>query len=143
MTKIGRPSLLTEKLTANIMARLSNGESMRTVCRDPKMPSMDTMWRWIRENRDFSERYARAKQESSDAMAEDIMDIADEPTDKEGIQRNRLRVDTRKWLMSKHKPKKYGDFLKIDEKSEITHKWGNLTDAQLDKALKERENKAS
>ncbi len=60
-------------------------------------------------------------------MAEDILDIADdgsndfmtitkgdktyEVENKEVTNRSRLRVDTRKWIMSKMKPKKYGDKL--------------------------------
>lgn len=57
-----------------------------------------------------------------DRMAEEILQIADdgrndtyedadghERTDSDVIQRSRLRVDTRKWLMSKLAPKKYGD----------------------------------
>lgn len=60
-------------------------------------------------------------------MAEDIMDISDDGsndwmernygdkvewiTNGEALQRSRLRVDTRKWLMSKLAAKKYGDKL--------------------------------
>ena len=57
-------------------------------------------------------------------MFEDILDIADESqsdtyldkedierTNHEVIARSRLRVDARKWYLSKLKPKKYGDKL--------------------------------
>ena len=87
-------------------------------------------FRWLREKPEFCEQYTRAKEESADAMAEDILDIADDGTndymevlDKDGecvgyrvngehVQRSRLRVESRKWLMAKMKPKKYGE--KID-----------------------------
>ena len=92
---------------------------MRSVCRDDDMPVMDTMWRWIREKDDFSEQYARAKQESADAIIEDILDIADEGED---VARDRLRIDARKWVASKLKPKKYGDTtnLEVDTPHKIT-----------------------
>ncbi len=71
---------------------------------------------------EFSQHYARAKEESADALYEETQDIADESlTGAKGadpkaagaiVQAYRLRVDTRKWMMSKMKPKKYGD--KID-----------------------------
>lgn len=100
---------------------------MRSVCRDPDMPCMTTVFKWLREKEEFAQQYARAKEESCDALFEDIISIADDGTndwmernDAEGnnigwqlngehVQRSRLRVDTRKWALSKLKPKKYGD----------------------------------
>jgi hypothetical protein len=44
--------------------------------------------------------------------ADEIVTLADEPVapnDNAAVQRARLRVDTRKWLMSKLAPRKYGD----------------------------------
>lgn len=127
--KNGRPSKYTKELADAICERLAMGESMRTVCIEETMPAMSTIFKWLRENDQFSEQYARAKQESADAMAEEILDIADNGTNDwetielengyekevinhEVLARSRLRVDTRKWLMAKMKPKKYGD--KID-----------------------------
>lgn len=88
---------------------------------------------------DFLKQYARAKEESADAMAEDILDIADTPRigtvtktkpdgsveTREGdmIEHRRLQVDARKWLASKLKPKKYGD--RVD----LTNSDGSLTGA--------------
>jgi hypothetical protein len=74
----------------------------------------------------FLEQYVRAKEIGADAMAEEILDIADDGTNDwmeinrgnytswvtngEAMQRSKLRVDTRRWLMSKLQPKKYADF---------------------------------
>lgn len=87
------------------------------------------MFKWLREHKLFSEQYTRAKQEAADAMAEDILDIADDGhndwmernygedtvwvTNGEALQRSKLRVDTRKFLMAKMKPKVYGDKLDL------------------------------
>lgn len=125
---VGRPSTYTQELADKICEELAQGQSMRTVCALDEMPAMSTVFKWLREIKGFSEQYARAKEESTDAMAEDVLDIADDGsndwmekqygdaefwvTNGEALQRSRLRVDTRKWLMSKMKPKKYGD--KID-----------------------------
>lgn len=127
-TKIGRPTKYTEQLADLICERLANGESLRSVAKDPKLPSAQTMFSWMRKYPMFLEQYTRAKQESADAMAEEILDISDDGSNDwmevnhgdstiwksngEALQRSRLRVDTRKWLMAKMKPKKYGD--KID-----------------------------
>ena len=121
----GRPTKYTKELADTICERLAMGESMRTIAKDEAMPALSSMFKWLRENKEFSQQYARAKQESADAMAEDILDIADNGSNDymeredgtttyngDSVQRSRLRVDTRKWLMAKMKPKRYGD--KID-----------------------------
>ena len=121
----GRPQIYTQDLADKVCAELAEGISVRTVCRSDDMPCTTTIFKWIREIPEFAQQYARAKQESSDAMFEEMMDIADDGSNdwmevnKEGnpgysfngeaLQRSRLRVDTRKWALSKIMPKKYGD----------------------------------
>ena len=103
----GRPTKYSDKLAAKICEQLSMGRSLRSVCQDKGMPAASSVFLWLQKHPEFSEQYARAKEESADAMAEDMLDIADHgslsPQDK------RVRIDTRKWLASKLKPKKYGD----------------------------------
>lgn len=95
---------------------------MRTVCKADGMPDKKTVFRWLRSHPEFAKQYAIAKEEAADAWAEEILDIADDGTndwitDEKGrtvfngehVQRSRVRIDTRKWIASKLKPKKYGD----------------------------------
>ena len=121
----GRPTIYSQELSDIICELISDGASMRSVCRRDDMPAMATIFRWLREKDDFKEQYAIATEERAEAFVEDMVDIADNATndwmknngeDAEGyrlngesIQRSRLRVDTRKWAASKMKPKKYGD----------------------------------
>lgn len=128
--KGGRPSIYTQDLADRICAELALGKSMRTVLKGDGMPSMDTVFRWLREKPEFSEQYAKAKAESADALVEEMIDIADSGSNDwmenndpnnpgyrvngEHIQRSRLRVDTRKWIASKLKPKKYGEKLDMN-----------------------------
>lgn len=130
----GRPSIYTQELADQICEMLALGYSIRTVCKEDSMPSVQTFFRWIREKEDFREQYARAKQEAADAMAEDLLDIADDGSndwmeinkggyittavDYEALNRSKLRVDTRKWLMAKMKPKKYGEKLDLTSGNE-------------------------
>lgn len=135
----GRPTVYTQELADLICEQLADGQSMRAVCRKDEMPSMSTVFKWLRENEEFSQQYAKAKEESSDAMAEDLLDIADTPVmgeiktikpdgtieikQDEMLGHRRLQVDARKWLMSKMKPKKYGDKLDMTsggERLEVT-----------------------
>lgn len=130
--KLGRPSGYTPELADLICAELSDGKSLRKVCQDESMPNKATVFRWLREREDFRDQYARAKEEAADSLADEMTDIADdgsndwmEAFDKDGtaigwklngehVQRSRVRIDTRKWLASKLKPKKYGDKIEVD-----------------------------
>ncbi len=122
--KKGRPSLYTEALAAKLCLRLAEGETLRSVCHDEKMPGKTTVLRWLgdEKNTDFRGQYAHAREMQADALFDEALEIADDvsgdwSTDKDGkkvldhenIQRSRLRVDTRKWAAGKLAPKRYGD----------------------------------
>lgn len=148
--KGGRPSTYTLDLADSICERLASGESMRSVSRDDSMPVMSTMFKWIREHEEFSNQYAKAKEESADALTEDMMDIADDGSNDwmelndpdnpgyrangEAIQRSKLRVDVRKWAASKLKPKKYGDKQQIEHSGSID--LDKLSNEELDIRIK-------
>lgn len=130
----GRPSEYTEEMADKICAQLAGGDSMRTVCKPDDMPDRTTVFRWIRSYPEFRNQYARAKEESADCLTDEMVDIADDGTNdwmekfgkdgkassvvnSEAIQRSKLRIDTRKWLASKLKPKRYGEKQSIDHSS--------------------------
>ncbi len=104
----GRPSKFTQELADTICERIMNGESLRSIVSDEGMPTRSTVHKWLAENKLFSDQYARAKDNQADTLADEIMFIADNAED---VQKARLQVDTRKWIASKLKPKKYGDKL--------------------------------
>lgn len=119
----GRPSDYSEELGTVICHRLIQGESLREICRAEDMPALSTVCLWLSKFEPFSEQYARAKEIQMEHKLEEIFEIADNSAgditvtdgkaivNHENIQRARLRVDTRKWAMSKLAPKKYGDRL--------------------------------
>lgn len=125
----GRPSDYSEELGALICGRLADGESLRQICSSEEVPDKATVLRWIPKHPEFRDQYARAREMQSEHWADEILEIADDGTndwverenkdgstfeaiDHEHIARSRLRVDSRKWLMSKLAPKKYGE--KVD-----------------------------
>lgn len=119
----GRPSAFTQKLADTICERLSLGESLRSICRDERMPSQSMVFRWLADRQAFREQYAHAREVQADSWADDIIEIADDSSgdtivdpesgnerfNGEFAARSRLKVDTRKWLMARMAPKKYGD----------------------------------
>lgn len=118
-----RQSDYSKEIADAICERLSEGESLRAICRDEDMPNKATVFRWLFERSAFSDQYAHAREAQADAMADEILDIADDGsndtyeadggtrTNTDVIARSKLRVDARKWLASKMAPKKYGDKL--------------------------------
>lgn len=123
MSKRGRPTEYTDDIAAEICRRLAGGESLRRICSDDHLPNDRTVRQWAADNRNgFYPQYARARDLGLDVMADEIIDIADdgqndyietedgrEVLNGEHIQRSRLRVDSRKWYLSKLAPKRYGD----------------------------------
>lgn len=103
----GRPSKFTQALADSICARLSNGETLRAICRDEGMPRESTVRAWALDDvGGFYAHYARAREIGYAGLADELAEIADGTGDP---ARDRLRVDTRKWLLSKALPKVYGD----------------------------------
>ena len=104
---------------------LFRSRSLRSYCR-LEGRAVDTVYRWLRERRDFRERYARAHEDRADSLADEITDIADEVASgtSEEIQAARLRVDARKWVASKLRPTKWGEYQADTVKTNITFNIG-------------------
>ena len=125
----GRPSLYTEELAERICTRIASSDlGIRAVAKEFDL-NPDTIFAWIYKHPSFSEQYARAKETQQEFLAEQILNIADDGSndymtiqkgdqtynveDREVTSRSKLRVETRKWLMSKLAPKKFGDKLEL------------------------------
>jgi len=105
---MGRPSDYTIEMATTICSRLAEGEPLVRMCKDPDMPGVVTVYRWLAADEAFRNMYARARDDQADTLADEIIEVADsvgDPNDK------RLRVDARKWVAAKLKPRKYGDKL--------------------------------
>jgi hypothetical protein len=123
--KMGRPTKYTKALGEKICERIASGESLNSICRDDGYPHKVTIMRWLLSESDiytnFRNQYAIARQIQYEFMADDIMDIADDSRNDwmqredpnnpgfnfngEAVARSRLRVDSRKWFLSKVLPK--------------------------------------
>jgi hypothetical protein len=108
------------------LATSANG--LYTICKkNPRLPSHATVRRWIAENEDFRDKYTRAREEQADFIADEIMEISDGLSRKkelthEQIGAARLRMDARKWVAAKLKPKKYGDKVDVTTDGESMNK---------------------
>ncbi len=122
----GRPSTFSQEVADTICERIAEGQSLRSILKNEGMPASSTVFKWLIDYPDFSEQYTRAREAQADALFDEILSIADDGsndsyTDEEGnprtdhdvIARSRLRVDARKWMAGKLRPKKYGDKLEL------------------------------
>lgn len=126
MAEKGRPCSYSEEQGKKICEGIASGKSLRAVCLDESLPDKTTVVRWLlaTHNQDldnFRTQYAQAREVQYQLMADELMEIADDGTNDyvyqntqdgdiarinpEAVGRSRLRVDTRKWFMSKVLPK--------------------------------------
>jgi hypothetical protein len=139
----GRPSSYSLETAEEICQRMVNGQGLLKICSDEGMPDRSTVYRWMEANESFRYRYARAREALMDFYAEQILTIAfDESGDivieQDGnrskavanhakVQRDRLKVDSLKWITSRLFPKRYGDKTELlgqnDEPQQLTISW--------------------
>ena len=81
------------------------------------MPSKGVFLSWVLDDKKLHDQYTRARDTQADGFAEEVADIADNEPDP---NRARVRIDARKWIAGKQKPKKYGDKLDIEHEGEVT-----------------------
>lgn len=148
---VGRPTVYTAELGLAVCELLTDGLTLRRICREnPEFPDERTIRRWAMDvDHPFSPQYAKAREIGYHTLADEIVDISDDNTrdtyeTEEGreivahdvVARARLRVDTRKWLLSKALPKVYGDKIEHAHSGEVNVRnvWQALSERGKDKA---------
>lgn len=109
--RVGRPHGYTEEKALEICELVADGQSINKISKIPGMPTRSTILKWFRDVPEFSIMYARAKEIGFEVLADEIIDLADaaENDDKDQCRRHQLMIDTRKWLLAKLQPRKYGE----------------------------------
>lgn len=129
-------SKYSDEIATKICEQLStSSKGLAKICEGLGVSTV-SVFRWIEDNEDFRNRYARAREAQADFLADEIIQIADdgsrdtktifdkagnpiEVEDTEWTKRSQLRVDARKWTASKLKPKKYGDKIQTEHSGAI------------------------
>ncbi len=136
--KMGRPTIYSDELAQEICSTIAcQSRGLTYLCsKNPHWPERTTIFQWRLDKPDFSNLYDKAKYAQAESLADEMLDIADETSsdkvvnnagnevcNSEYVNRSRLRVDTRKWILERLSPKKYGSKLENsrseDEKSLI------------------------
>ena len=123
-----------EKVFEEICLRIEEGEPTRQILKETRMPSTSTFYQWLSNCEIKAKRYAYACDIRTEVIAEEMLEIADDGTNdlmtiqkgdisyeqenKEVVNRSKLRIETRKWLLAKMNPKKFGDRLDLTTKGD-------------------------
>lgn len=147
---VGRPSSYNKDIAAELLSEIaSTNQGLATICKQKDYyPDPKTVYRWLLDVEEFRQNYTRAKEDQSQVLEDEILAIADEThlgeitTDKgngfvevqrkDMIEHRKLRIESRKWLLTKLKPKKYGDKLDL---THTTSPIEALNEAQLRERL--------
>ena len=115
----------------------TSNKGLHSICEsDERFPTSATFYNWLHEQQELIDKYARAREAQADFLADEILEIADysaqdtktiiskgggeyEAENTEWVNRSKLRVEARKWIAAKLRPKKYGD--KIDIEAQHNH----------------------
>ena len=143
----------------DILEEICSGRALRNVLRDNNMPSPWDFYRWLdedaaedkkEEEQTYAQRYARACEIRAEGLLDELEDIADDSSEdtkiselgnkvenREFINRSKVRIETRKYLIEKMHPKKYGtqkiDVTSKGEKLETPTITWNVIDAKKQK----------
>lgn len=98
-----------DEIAPRVMARVARGQLVKAACSREGIPTR-TFREWISQDPRLRAEFDRARVDQAHALAEESLRIADSNVgDMAQVQRNRLRVDTRKWYVSKIAPAVFGD----------------------------------
>ena len=124
--------LYTPEIAETILEQLQDGMSLRDICDQEGMPSRGAVQWWVTNDHEgFASRYARARDTGLALLEDDLLSIADdgrndtytvdgeERTNHDVVNRSKLRLDARKWLLSKRMPKVFGDRLDLNHSGEV------------------------
>jgi hypothetical protein len=120
--KGGRPrSGPPQEIVDQIIDWLSDGQTLRSFCRQPGMPAFRTVYDWCDKDEEFFARFARAREVGHDMIAEETLELVDTRpesiVDQNGVSKidsgyvqwQRIRIDQRLKLLAKWNPRKYGE----------------------------------
>ena len=120
MAKQGAPSSFTNEIADTLCNHIADGLSLRKACLKEGMPTKETVRSWLRKGdahvepfQSFLAQYTRAREEQADYYADEIVEKADEAMDRDSAAAAKVKVDARKWVSSKLRPRKYGNTLDL------------------------------
>ena len=114
--KMARPSKYSQQIARTICKQISEGKSLREICKDERIPHRSTVMNWCKENRDFHDQYARARELGADWYEDKIIEAVDN-INPQNANASNVKISTLFKLMALRNPKKYSEKQRIDHSS--------------------------
>jgi hypothetical protein len=154
----GRPSIYSVELAQTICLRLMQGESLTHICKDPEMPEISTVYRWLNPafeqyREEFFNKYTCAREVQADVLVDQMLDIGDDrhndvvpkydaqgnaigyEVDYEHIQRSKLKCENRRWVAERILPRRWGNRQSLEVS---VHDFSQLLEAARERVQKRR-----
>jgi hypothetical protein len=115
---IGRPTTYTDTIAHAVLWELSQGSTLAVIARQPGMPARTTVYEWTQKHPEFADSLRRAREIAAHHYADQALEIADDKSNDltpdglpnhANVQRDRLRIDQRRWMAAKFNPATFGD----------------------------------
>ena len=109
-----------EQIFERVIEDIYRGRSLQSLIEDdPRIISYEDFLRWVKRDPQRHERFKEAQEMRTEFLAGEILEIADgveaiDPSSSDTVNRDKLRIDTRKWLMSAHNKKRYGEIKQVE-----------------------------
>ena len=123
--RTGRPCGYSQALAQAVCLRIAHGEGLSSICADPEMPCVATLFGWLRRYRAFEEMYVRARAMQAHLKFDLAWEVACAATP-ENAQVSRLQVAVIRWHAAKLAPKVFAENLPVPEEPLTVHvrTWG-------------------
>ncbi len=115
----------SDEVAEKIIVRMAGGESLRSICRETVFPAFPTVMRWITEKPEFAAAYQVAQDCRAQVIFDEILELADRPvmgtrvkiladggketTLCDQVERSKLQVHAREWILARMAPKRFGN----------------------------------
>ena len=105
---------IAERICEDIESKPSG---LRTICEgNDEYPNLRTFYKWLESSEELRHRYARAKYNQADLLAEQVIEISDD--EKRDANCRRVSIDARKWVAGKLRPEKWGDKIEVEHSAD-------------------------
>lgn len=113
----GRPTLYSEEVANEICRRLANGESLISICRSEHLPERCTVHEWVIDgkHREFTDKYARAREAQGEAYGDECVQVAKEEPDP---NKAKVIVQALQWSAARLRRKNWGDGVDVTSAGE-------------------------
>jgi len=109
--------MLKEKLSS-IIERLQKGEPLSKICKDKDMPSVTSVYSWMKDDEDTKKQVMDARQLGAWSYLDEMLELLQTDVEPQKVQWNRERLHHARWMSSKLLSGTFGDKIQADVKAD-------------------------